>query len=436
VRQDARGLEVSTDDDAVIAEVDLFRDQMICLGPLIAEVLGAADAHAQSVMLQTLAATVGLYGQDRAGAQLAERYLARAAQAGEANERESLFLEATRAGARGDVEGAADRLEAITARWPRDLLAAKVCEFHYYQMGQHWTAARFLSHMERIAAANADVSHFLAMRAFAHELAGARPRAIELARRALDLEPQTPWAHHALAHALIRDGRPAEGLAAVGGYLESWSRCSRAIESHNSWHLALFHWMELDFAPAWALYRAHIWNPGRETTGELLDMISFLWRLELAGEPVPAADWQAVAGRVLPHVGEYAIPFNVAHYAYALGRAGRDEEIGRLQEAARAFATRQTDERAKAWRDVGLPLIDASIAAARGDAATACARLAPVVAEIGRVGGSDAQDDLFRHAHLVALLDAGEQSAARAALREMLAGRAPTPLEESWLLQL
>jgi hypothetical protein len=274
------------------------------------------------------------------------------------------------------------------------------------------------------------------MWAFAHELAGARARAIELARRAIDLEPETPWAHHALAHAMLRDGRPAEGLAAVGGYLESWRRFDRAIESHNSWHLALFHWARLDLAPAWSVYRKHIWNPGVETTGERLDMISFLWRLELAGEPVADADWQAVAGRVLPHVGECAIPFNHAHYAYALTRAGRDEEVGQLREAARSFAARQTGDRAKAWRGVGIPLIEASIALAHGEPATGCAHLDPVVAEIGRVGGSDAQDDLFRHAHLVALLDCGEKAAARLVLRDMLENRGPMPLEERWLRRL
>jgi len=340
---------------------------------------------------------------------------------------------ATQAGARGDFEAAADRLEAITLRWPRDLLAAKVCEFHYYQMGQHWTASRFVAHMERIAPDNQDVSHFVAMQAFAHELAGARPRAIELALRALDLEPETTWAHHALAHALLRDGRPAEGIAAVGGYLESWRRFSRAIESHNSWHLALFRWATLDFASTWTLYREHIWNTGAETTGELLDMIAVLWRLELAGEPVPPADWEAVAERVLPHVGECAIPFNVAHYAYALRRAGAAAAVEGVRDAARSFAARQTGQRAAAWQRVGVPLIEASIAAAGDQPAEACAQLGPVVAEIGRVGGSDAQDDLFRHAYLVALLDSGQTSAARALLRDTLEGRAPTPLEETWL---
>ena len=427
---------MSTNDDAVVAAADLFRDQILAVGPRIAAILPAADEHPESVLLQALAATLGLYGQDRAGAELAERYLMRAQSAPAGNEREMLYLEATRSGASGDIESAASGLEAITERWPRDLVAAKVCEFHYYQMGQHWTGARFLAHMERIASDNADNSHFLAMWAFANELAGERVRAIELARRAIDLNPDTPWAHHAWAHALLRDGRPGEGIAAIGGYLESWSRFARAIESHNAWHLALFHWLELDLDAAWSLYRKYIWNAAAETTGERLDIISFLWRLELVGATIAPDDWQAIAGRVLPHVGECAVPFNAAHYAYALCRAGKDDDVRRLRQCVAAFAARQIGDRAKAWQGTGVPLVDASIAMARGDADAACALLDPVVGEIGRVGGSDAQDDLFRYAHLVALIDAGRNGAARTMLDDMLSGRAPTPLEDRWLRRL
>ena len=139
MKRDSRGLAVSTNDDAVVAAADLFRDQILAIGPRISAILSAADEHPESVLLQALAATLGLYGQDRAGAELAERYLMRAQSAPAGNEREMLYLEATRSGASGDIESAASGLEAITERWPRDLVAAKVCEFHYYQMGQHWT---------------------------------------------------------------------------------------------------------------------------------------------------------------------------------------------------------------------------------------------------------------------------------------------------------
>lgn len=435
MKRDARGLEISTDDDAVVAAVDLFREQMLAIGTRIADVLRAADEHPESALLQALAATVGLYGQDRSGTELGAHYLTRAQAAGAPNEREALYLAATRAGVDGDIERAAELLEALTQRWPRDLLAAKVCEFHYYQMGQHWSGARFLAHMDRLAADNAESSHFLAMWAFANELAGARPRAIELARRAIAVQPETPWAHHALAHALLRDGRPAEGIASVEPFLASWSRFARAIESHNSWHLALFHWAMLDIAPAWALYRQHIWNGGSETTGERLDIISFFWRLELAGETVADAEWQGIADRVVPHTGVCAIPFNAAHYAYALCRAGRNDDAEQLRECTHAFAARQAGDRAKAWREAGVPLVDASIAMARGDAAAACAHLEPV-AEIGRVGGSDAQDDLFRYAQLVALMDAGRRADARRLFDQLLEGREPTPVEAGWLARI
>jgi len=116
---------------------------------------------------------------------------------------------------------------------------------------------------------------------------------------------------------------------------------------------------------------------------------------------------------------EQIFPFLNAHYAYALCRAGKDDDVRRLRQCVGAFAARQIGDRAKAWQGTGVPLVDASIAMARGDADAACALLDPVVGEIGRVGGSDAQDDLFRYAHLVALIDAREEHFAgdRAAVR-------------------
>jgi hypothetical protein len=49
------------------------------------------------------------------------------------------------------------------------------------------------------------------------------------------------------------------------------------------------------------------------------------------------------------------------------------------------------------------------------------------------IGGSDAQDDLFRFAHIDSLRKSGRDSEATALLRARLDAKIPSPLEESLL---
>jgi len=85
------------------------------------------------------------------------------------------------------------------------------------------------------------------------------------------------------------------------------------------------------------------------------------------------------------------------------------------------------------FRDVGLPLVTACAAFAAGEPARAVVLLEPILGELAVVGGSDAQNDLFRQTFLVALLDCGRASEARRRLDARIAGAAPTAAEQVWL---
>ena len=55
--------------------------------------------------------------------------------------------------------------------------------------------------------------------------------------------------------------------------------------------------------------------------------------------------------------------------------------------------------------------MEACVAFGFGDAQAGCERLAPVIDEVGRVGGSDAQDAVFRYALVNGLAAAGRREA-------------------------
>lgn len=433
--QDARGLKVAGGSPAAVTALDHFRDQMLSLGPDPVRVLADADENPDCGLLQAHAAVLHLYGMTDEGDAAAASLLARARAAARPGEREELWYAAIDGWLARDYDRAMDGFEEITRRWPRDLLAAKVAEFHYYATGQHWQGARFLAHMERIAGENQDSSHFLSMHAFALELSGRYGEAESLAERAIGMDLITPWAHHCLAHVFLREGRFGEGESRIRELAPSWEYSGQPIHGHNAWHLALFALARLDFEETLRIYRAHVSGLLPEAVGEQVDAISLLWRIELAGGDV-SREWAAVADHIEPRADECFIPFVSAHDVYALRRADRSAAAQRKIASCRKARDTLAGERRRVWDQVGLPLVEACASFAEGDFLRAATLFEPIHSEIGCVGGSDAQDDLFRQTHLASLIRSGRTASAKALFDAQVDGRAPSPLESSWAAAL
>jgi tetratricopeptide (TPR) repeat protein len=426
---DSRGLAVSTDSDGAIHAVDHYAHELLSLGADSVAVHAAADAYRDCAMLQAYCASTFLYSQTTAGAKQAVPYLARAeSRPGDLTEHERVFINAVKAGCAGDFEGALSLYEQIAARWPRDMVAAKLAEFHFFETG---LAARQLELMRKAAAANPDVSHVLAMHAFALELNAERERADEVARTALAIDPDTIWAQHCRAHSFAGQSRIAEGIAAMEQYAPSWQRFSHYTVAHNWFHLATLYLSQLRFDDVRNAYRKYIWGYSPDVVVEHTDSILLLWYLELAGERVDA-EWRAIAPHIRANARDTLFPFLNCIYLYALTRAGETAEaVGALANMER-YAEKQTGTLARVWKDVGVPLARGCVAFAAGDYDRASALLEPILAEVPCVGGSDEQRGVFAESHLVSLIRAGRKDEARAALGEHIAGRPETQLERRW----
>jgi tetratricopeptide (TPR) repeat protein len=361
-----------------------------------------------------------LYGQTNETNAEARTLLDRAEGHG-AGEKAPLLLRALRHWEARRHDAAASTLEEATTADPHDLLAAKLCEFLYYVLGQQYSGPRFLAHMQRLAPVHADHPDFLAMQSFAYELCGDWPEARRLAERSLAIEARNPWAEHTLSHVTIRQGDIAEGEARLRHFLPQAATCSRPVHSHTAWHLALFDLERLDFADARTLFRSHIWGFAPELVGEQIDAIALLWRMELAGADA-GPEWSALADRAERHVEECFMPFLSAHHAYALARANRTEAMACLLDTVE----QQTEP---VWQQAGIPAIRAALAAGQGDWARAADHLVPAMPKITSVGGSDAQDDLFRQTCFAALAKSGRKAEARTLLDEMTAGKKATGLD-------
>jgi len=429
MKYDSRGLAVTTESDATIHAIDHYAHELLALGTDSAAVRAAAEANPDCAMLQAYCASTFLYSQTTADARLALRYLARAeARLSDLTEREQWFINAVKAGCTGDFERALALYEQIIERWPRDMVAAKLAEFHFFETGH---SARQLTLMRRAAAASPDVSHVLAMHAFALELNGERDRADEVARAALTLDPDTMWAQHCRAHVFAGQARIADGIEAMEQYAPSWQRFSHYTVAHNWFHLATLYLTDLRFDDVLNAYRKYIWGYSPDAVVEHTDSILLLWYFELAGGKVDA-EWRAIAPHIRANAHDHLFPFLNCIYLYALARAGEPEEAAAALADMERYAEQQTGSLAHVWSDIGVPLARGSIAFASGDYDRASSLLQPVLTDSALGGGSDEQRGVFNESNLLSLIRAGRRQEARKVLAARTAGRPLTPLERRW----
>jgi tetratricopeptide (TPR) repeat protein len=427
--RDARGLDVTGDNATAVAAADDFAARLLRLDQGVEAIVDAAKRWPETPIVQLYAATFWLYGQTDDALETAAVHL-RACDALAMNTRERTLHRALALWHGNDNLRAVEAMEAITTEWPGDLLTAKIAEFLYYVLGQQYMGPRFRAHMRRLEGAHAADPDFLAMTAFASELCSDYGAAEAVAERALAIEPRNPWAQHALSHVLIRQGRVAEGLAHLESFLPLLATCGRPIHCHDAWHLALLHLEQLDVAAAMRVFRTHIWGITPDFVVEQLDAIALLWRIEMAAGPMDA-QWPSIAEHIAPRALETFMPFMNAHYVYALARAGWADAVEAALAGVCARSAADDEEAKRVWAPVGRAVIEAAAAFGAGDRAPAAALLDPVMPMMTSIGGSDAQDDLFRQTYLRSLQAAGRHVEAAAYFDAITADKSRTPLDRA-----
>ena len=433
MKPDSRGLAVTTDSDQAIAAINLFTDAALSLKPGMADITAAARREPECAMLQIFAAVLHVLSQSDLEARRGLRYLDLARQRGaDLNERERNLIDAVAAGCDGDFDRAIGVYGQIVERWPRDILAAKLAEFHCFETGD---AARQLEIMENVARANGESAHALAMYAFALELNGRREDAEQVSRAALRLDPDSMWAQHCLAHVYGEQARVSEGIAVLENYAPGWRTFGQYIQSHNWFHLATLYLMQLDFNRAHDAYRHHIWGFQSDEAVEHTDAILLLWYVELAGGEVHER-WREVAPHIQAKAHARVFPFLTSIYLYALERAGESAEVDCALAEMEEYARSQTGRAAYVWNEIGLKQARGSVAFARGDFDRAAALLGGALGDIACGGGSDEQRAVFAQSHFLSLSRAGLRQQAQHALHDYLEGRSSAALFQRWRAEI
>ena len=383
---DCLGNPVTLADGRGLAAVDDFVEGFIASEARAVNVLAAAG-HDDSPIVQAYAAAVHMFAESRHAPANARPFLERAqARAHDATARERRFIAAVGAWADGDIARAIRLHEEQAREFPRDLASVKLGQYHLFNAGDSPGMLRLALHAREAAA---DVAYLHGMLAFGYEQCHRLEEAEAAARRAIAIRRKEPWAHHAIAHVMLTQGRHREGREFMDSVSDTWTGLNSFMVTHNWWHCALFGIELGDHEGVLRLYDERVWGVAKDYTQDQVNAVSLLARLELAGVDV-AGRWHELAAYLAARTSDHVLPFLDVHYLYGLARAGWPE-ADTLMRGIEAHAARSPG----VWRDVALPTARGMLAHARGDFARAAEQLGLALPRMAEIGGSHAQRDLF-----------------------------------------
>lgn len=406
--QDLYGLEITARRPESIQAINDFIHGFLSYQPKAAAIVAAADADPESALVNAYAALLWMFLESPDAPEKARPYLTRAEAAPGANPREQQVVQAVGHWVRGDVPALIAACDQITDQWPRDLAMLKLAQYHMFNQGDASGMLRIA--IKSLPAAD-DIAYTHGMIAFGYEQCHQLDRAEAAARRAMELRHDEPWAHHALAHVMLTEGRIAEGARFMESVAETWTGLNSFMRSHNWWHLTLFYLSQGRHDDVRRAYDQHIWGLQKDYSQDQIGAVSLLARMEFAGVDV-GDRWGDVADHVAARGQDTVSPFLTLQYLYALCRTGRPE-ADQLHAAIEARAKDSTAHDHAAWAEVALPAARGILAHAKEDWGAAIRHMGMALPRMAECGGSHAQRDLFGQIHLDALLRDGRASAAQ-----------------------
>jgi len=407
--QDTLGNEVTGTSPAVLSALNDFVTGFLSFQPQAINVLKLVDDHPDCCLANTYAGILWMFLESPQAPEKAAPYVARAL-AAKGTEREKLNARVLAAWAADDVPGAIALCEEIGSRWPSDLAMIKLGQTFLFNIGDApgmlRIALKALPTMEAIPYVHSLI-------AFGYEQCHLLDQAEAAARRAMEIEPSDPWAHHAIAHVKLTQGRVQEGIRFLEGAAVHWDNLNSFMYTHNWWHLALFYISAGRTEDVLSAYDRHVWTREKGYSQDQVGAASLLARMEFAGIDV-GPRWEDVADHVAQRGADTVSPFLTLQYLYALCRGGRGEAETLMTAIAKRAATPAHDQ--IAWAEVALPAARGIFAHGAGQYDTAISELAIAMPRMAEIGGSHAQRDLFEQIHLDALIKAGRASAAQQVL--------------------
>jgi tetratricopeptide (TPR) repeat protein len=323
---------------------------------------------------------------------------------------------------------ASDQVRRAVAIWeeilidhPRDIWALRFAHDTYFFLGD---AGNLRDSIARVLPEwSEDDPHYgylLGMHAFGLEEVGDFRGAEVKGRQAVERNPKDTWAIHAVAHVLEMEGRTIEGIGWYHDLKAHWTPAV-GLAVHQWWHLSLYLIERGRLDEALALYDDEIRAAKSGALLDIIDAAALLWRLKLAGIDI-GDRWRELAPHWTAHIDDHVLVFNDVHIALVAGLAGDRAMQAKLdQSLANYIDSNGKGTNRDIAAEVGRNLLRALAAFSEQQFEKTIALLLPVRGQIRRIGGSNAQRDLFNQTLIAAAVGAGRLPLARALLAERVA---------------
>jgi len=139
--------------------------------------------------------------------------------------------------------------------------------------------------------------------------------------------------------------------------------------------------------------------------------------------------WAPLADKWMRHSDEHAIAFTDAHFAMTLAAVDRQRTLKRFMQSQHAFVEAENSTNSDILERIGGPLCEGFRAYRNEEYGEAANKIGPVIGETWRIGGSNAQRDVFRLTLTNALLRGQRFEEARDILEPLVqAGETPSLL--------
>lgn len=424
MHDDSRGLSVTTTSTSAITQLDRTITEYLALGRNTGAYLKATFAEDPELALAHI--VKGYFFQLFYKPILTQRAASCLALADEsirnrgATDRETLHRDALAAWIKGNTEHATHIWETILDRFPLDVLALRLSHFTHFYDGD---SKEMRSSLERVLPAwtsdTPGYGYVLGCHAFGLEETGAYQAAEKLGRKAIALNPQDPWAIHAVAHVMEMQGRHRDGIAWLGQLETNW-KSANAFAGHVAWHRTLFLLEAGQFSKVLDLYDQEIRSdPISDDYLDIANAASLLWRLYSDGIDV-GARWKDLAEIAATRISDQSLVFADLHYLLTFVGAERHDLATKMLATMADASLNTTTTHGQVMQQVGLTLGKAVVAMASKDWMRAITFLQSQEKSIALIGGSNAQRDLFARLFLYAALAAKDANLAQTLLRQRL----------------
>ena len=328
----------------------------------------------------------------------------------DASRDERILVRALRAAVDGSFRRAIDILDAGFVDRPATFLPFKLAHALRFMAGD---GPGMLAASERMLGAWSETDpaagFMLGCHAFALEERGQYDGAEHYGRRAVALQPDDAWGLHAVAHVFEMRGDTRNGIEWLESGRAHWSRCNN-FSFHMAWHIALMRLERGEHDRVLDLYDAEVRPRQTDDFRDVANAVSLLWRLDRSGVDV-GDRWADLAEIARRRRTDSTLVFAMLHTLVALVALDDADGVADLLAALEAKAGGAGDQ-AEVARTVGLPVARIVAGLETRGATAALDRLA---VGLPRIGGSNAQRDLFM-LHLAEIASRHGDDRARASI--------------------